>query len=177
MAATMRIDAGPSGKGRRLRQPTSFLAGLTIRKARGWRRCPDEGCRDCDGSLFSQEPLDRINVQTIWALSSAKFYDALTRMANGESGVMAGVWMHGPNATTMHPIGGRQEAWDDVSASFDGVASAADGGRVRLDDQLVVVAGDVAWKAGVERGHITLGGKLVDIDGRVTNVYRRDGGG
>lgn len=109
--------------------------------------------------------------------ASAKFYDALSRMANGESGTMTDLWMHGSNATTMHPIGGREEGWDDVSASFDGVASAAQGGHVRLDAQLVVVAGDVAWEAGVERGHITLGEERVDIDGRVTNVYRRDGDG
>lgn len=109
--------------------------------------------------------------------ASARFYDALTRMANGESGTMADLWLHGSEGTTMHPIGGRQEGWNDVSASFDGVASAAGGGRVRLDDQLVVVAGDVAWEAGVERGHITLGGERVEIDGRVTNVYRRDEAG
>lgn len=109
--------------------------------------------------------------------ASAKFYDALSRMANGETGTMADVWMHGQNVTTMHPIGGRQENWGDVSASFDGVASAAEGGQVRLDERLVVVAGDVAWEAGVERGHITMGGERVDIDGRVTNVYRRDGDG
>ena len=108
---------------------------------------------------------------------STRFYDALSRMANGERGTMTAFWTHGPSGTTMHPIGGRQEGWDDISASFDGVASAAEGGHVRLDEQLVIVAGDVAWEVGVERGHITMGGERVDIDGRVTNVYRRDGDG
>ena len=104
---------------------------------------------------------------------SAKFYTALSRMAEGEAETMAPVWSHGPEATTMHPIGGREEGWEAVNGSFNGVASAAQGGQVRLDDQSIHVAGDVAWESGIERGHILLAGERVEVDGRVTNIYHR----
>ena len=105
--------------------------------------------------------------------ASARFYKALSRMAEGEKGTMAGVWSQDSDSTTMHPIGGREEGWDAVSGSFDGVASAAQGGRVQLEEQRIHVAGDVAWESGIERGHSVLAGEQVDVDGRVTNIYRR----
>lgn len=109
--------------------------------------------------------------------ASERFYDALSRMASGEKGTMADVWVQGPDVIAMHPIGGRQEGWGDVGASFDGVASiAAPGGQIRLEEQLLHVAGDVAWEVGVERGHAMLGGERVEVGGRVTNIYRRNGG-
>lgn len=108
---------------------------------------------------------------------SARFYDALSRMANGEKGTMADVWIDHPNVMTMHPIGGREEGWEAVSASFDGVASAAEGGEVRIEEQRIDVTrngeGDVAREVGVERGYIVMGGERVEVDGRVTNIYQR----
>lgn len=106
---------------------------------------------------------------------SARFYDALSRMCNGETGTMADVWIDHPNVMTMHPIGGRQEGWEDVSASFDGVAAAAEGGQVRIDEQRIDVtsSGEVAREVGVERGYIVMGGERVEVDGRVTNIYQR----
>ena len=54
--------------------------------------------------------------------------------------------------------------------------SASTGGQVRLSDQFIQVAGDMAYELGVEHGQFTLAGQPVTIDCRVTNIYRRDSG-
>ena len=108
--------------------------------------------------------------------ASRKFYGALNRMADGDSSAMADVWSHGASVTSMHPIGGRQVGWDAVAELFAQVAKLAAGGKVALTDQLIQVAGDIAYEIGVEGGDVTLGGHPVVIDHRVTNVYRREDG-
>ena len=108
--------------------------------------------------------------------ASQQFYSALTRMANGDASQLAGIWSHSAAVTTMHPIGGRQVGWDAVRASFEQVARLAMDGKVDLRDQLIQVAGDVAYELGVEHGQFKLGGKPVKIEHRVTNIYQREGG-
>ena len=108
--------------------------------------------------------------------ASNKFYAALNRMANGDAGLLAGIWSHSATVTTMHPIGGREVGWEQVRASWEQVAQLASGGQVKLDDQVIQVAGDAAYELGVERGQITLAGEQVTIDHRVTNIYRRESG-
>lgn len=109
--------------------------------------------------------------------ASANFYAALNRMAKGEAGAMEGVWSHGADVTALHPIGGRETGWQAVGGSFDGVASIASAGDIRLTQQHIVAAGDMAYEVGVETGTITLGGLMATIEHRVTNIYRRDAGG
>jgi ketosteroid isomerase-like protein len=109
--------------------------------------------------------------------ASARFYGALTRMIDGDNATMADVWSHGETVTTMHPIGGRQDGWDQVRESFAGVASLAAGGHAELRDQRIQVVGDMAYEIGVEVGQVTLAGEQIAIDQRVTNVYRREPGG
>jgi ketosteroid isomerase-like protein len=109
--------------------------------------------------------------------ASSSFYAALNGMLGGDASSLGAIWSHGATATTMHPIGGREIGWDQVRNSFEQVARLAQGGQVVLDDQLVQVAGDIAYELGVERGHATLAGQHVTIDGRVTNIYRREAGG
>jgi ketosteroid isomerase-like protein len=109
--------------------------------------------------------------------ASAAFYAALNRMANGDAGSLADTWSHGADVTTMHPIGGREVGWDKVRDSFQQVARIASGGNIRLDDQLIQVTGDLACELGVERGRARFAGEWVDLDHRVTNLYRRDAGG
>ena len=109
--------------------------------------------------------------------ASAKFYAALNRMANGDSSSMADVWAHSASVTAMHPIGGREVGWDAVRASFEQVAQLASDGKVELKDQLVQVAGDVAYEMGTEQGQLTLGGHRAAIEHRVTNIYQRQAGG
>ena len=108
--------------------------------------------------------------------ASAQFYAGLNRMANGEAGTLSDSWSHGAGVTTMHPIGGRQVGWDEVKASFDGVAKVSSDGKIGLKDQLIQVAGDMAYELGIEHGQFKMAGHQVSLEHRVTNVYRREAG-
>jgi len=108
--------------------------------------------------------------------ASEQFYGALNTMLNGDAGPLAAIWSHGPDVTTMHPIGGREVGWDQGRGAWANVAEVATDGKVRIKDQLVQVAGDVAYEVGIEQGQFKLGGHLVTVEGRVTNIYRREAG-
>ncbi|MCU9847445.1 nuclear transport factor 2 family protein [Defluviimonas sp. WL0024] len=108
--------------------------------------------------------------------ASERFYAALNAMANGDNGPMADVWSASEGATAQHPIGGRNLGRADVVASFGAVAKAATGGEVALLDQKIELGGDMAVETGVEKGRVTLAGHAAEIEHRVTNVYRREGG-
>ena len=108
--------------------------------------------------------------------ASERFYTALNRMLNGDAGPVAEAWSHGATVTTMHPIGGREVGWKSVGESWTQIAELATGGHAKLSDQLIQVVGDVAYEVGVEKGQVTLAGKQVPIEHRVTNVYRREAG-
>jgi ketosteroid isomerase-like protein len=108
--------------------------------------------------------------------ASAQFYAALNRMVRGDAAAMDGIWSHDASVTTLHPIGGRQTGWDEVRGSFAQVGQVATGGRVELRDQYIQVGGDLAYEIGVEKGQATIGGERVEIEQRVTNIYRREGG-
>jgi len=108
--------------------------------------------------------------------ASEQFYAALNRMLDGDATPLADIWSHDADVTTLHPIGGRQDGWDEVRGSFAQVAQLAAGGHAELRDQSIRVAGDVAWEIGVERGQATLAGEALAIEQRVTNVYRREAG-
>ena len=88
--------------------------------------------------------------------ASLNFYAAINLMANGDSSQLTDIWSHSPTVTTMHPIGGREVGWDAVRESFEKVAQLASEGKVELRDQLIRVAGDVAYEAGVEHGRDAL---------------------
>ena len=108
--------------------------------------------------------------------ASSQFYAALNRMLNGDAGSLADIWSHGATVTTMHPIGGREVGWDQVRNSWEQVAQISSAGQVRLDDQIIQMAGDMAYEIGLERGQATLAGQQVTIDHRVTNIYRQESG-
>ncbi|MFC3108671.1 YybH family protein [Undibacterium arcticum] len=108
--------------------------------------------------------------------ASEQFYAALNNMANGDPRPMSDIWSHGATVTAMHPIGGQQVGWDKVRESFQQVAQIASEGRVRLDDQMIQVTGDLAYELGSERGQAKFGGQQVTLDHRVTNIYRREAG-
>lgn len=97
-------------------------------------------------------------------------------MINGDASVLADIWSHDSTVTTMHPIGGRQVGWDQVRISWEQVAKLASGGQLKLTDQIINVAGELAYELGIERGKAKLAGQEVTFEDRVTNVYRREGG-
>ncbi len=108
--------------------------------------------------------------------ASEQFYAALNRMANGDASLMADIWSHSTTVTTMHPIGGRQVGWDEVKEPWGQVAQLASDGQIKLNDQLIQVAGDMAYEVGTEQGQFKLAGEQVSIEHRVTNIYRREAG-
>ena len=108
--------------------------------------------------------------------ASQQFYVALNRMATGDSDAMADIWSHSATVTAMHPIGGREVGWDAVRTSFEQVARVASEGKIELRDQLIRIAGDVAYEMGVEQGRMKLGGHQAAIEHRVTNIYQRQAG-
>ena len=108
--------------------------------------------------------------------ASRQLYTAINRMVNGDAELLADIWSHSPTVTSMHPIGGREIGWEAVRTSFEKVAQLASEGKVELRDQIIHVAGDVAYEAGVEYGQLKLAGKQVSIEHRVTNIYQREAG-
>jgi ketosteroid isomerase-like protein len=109
--------------------------------------------------------------------ASDQFYGALNRMVNGDASSMAEIWSQSATVTTMHPIGGREVGWQEVRGAWEQVAALGTGGTVSLNDQLLETAGDMAYEVGIERGQMTLAGRNVPIEHRVTNVYRREADG
>jgi ketosteroid isomerase-like protein len=108
--------------------------------------------------------------------ASDQFYGALDEMAKGDASSMADVWSHEDHVTTMHPIGGREEGWDAVKASWEGVASMSEGGEVTRTDQLIRVTGDLAYELCTESASMTIAGDQLSLEGRATNVYRKKNG-
>lgn len=108
--------------------------------------------------------------------ASDQFYAALDSMGKGDAGPMDNVWSHSADVTTMQSLGGREVGWDEVAGLWGQAAQIASGGHVELADQLIRASGDMAYEVGVEKGQMTLAGKPMTIDQRVTNVYRREGG-
>jgi ketosteroid isomerase-like protein len=60
---------------------------------------------------------------------------------------------------------------------FESLLWALSDGQVALDDLVVPLTDDVAYTLGTEHGQAMLGDETVSIDWRVTNIYRREGGG
>jgi ketosteroid isomerase-like protein len=108
--------------------------------------------------------------------TAERFYAALNGVLNGDAKQMADVWSQTADATTMHPIGGRQVGWDQVWSSWQQVAEIASGGSVKLGDRLIRVVGDAAYELGTEHVDATLAGQPVRREVRVTNIYRREAG-
>jgi ketosteroid isomerase-like protein len=108
--------------------------------------------------------------------ASEQFYAALNRMLSGDAGPMGDIWSHSAGVTAMHPIGGREVGWDRVRESWEQVAKMASGGQVKLSDQVIQIAGDMAYEVGTEQGEAKLGGQQVSLEHRVTNIYRQEAG-
>jgi ketosteroid isomerase-like protein len=126
--------------------------------------------------LCGQEAQQFMQAEDEVRAASEKFYAALNRMLNGDPGSLTDIWSHDASVTAMHPIGGREIGWDQVRKSFEHVSQLTSAGLVRLNDQIIQVAGDVAYELGVERARSTLAGQPVAGDCRVTNIYRRESG-
>lgn len=106
--------------------------------------------------------------------ASEQFYAALNRLMNGDAGSLADIWSHSAAVTTLQSSGGRQIGWDEVRESWEQVAQMVSAGRIKLRDQLIQVAGEVAYELGTEQFSMTMAGQSILGERRVTNVYRRE---
>lgn len=104
--------------------------------------------------------------------ASARFYDALNRMAAGDATPMAAAWARIDDVSAQHPIGGRDQGYDTVIGSFAKVAGIAGGGNIRLTEQAIDAGSDMAVETGIEDGTLVIAGQTAKIHHRVTNVYR-----
>ena len=107
---------------------------------------------------------------------STQFYAALKGMLNGDARALSDVWPHRSFVTAMHPLGGRQVGWAEVRKTWDQIARRSSEGKVELKDQLIRLAGEVAYEVGVEHIEAKLGGQKVAAKIRVTNIYQREAG-
>ncbi len=105
--------------------------------------------------------------------ASARFYDALNRMAAGDAAPMADVWARSGDVSAQHPIGGRDRGYETVVASFANVAEIPGGGDISLVDQVIDAGSDMAIETGTETGTLVIAGHRATLDHRVSNVYRR----
>jgi ketosteroid isomerase-like protein len=107
---------------------------------------------------------------------SDHFYAALSSMLRGDPEPMMEAWSHGPDVSTMHPLGEREIGWSEVEGPWRGVASMCSAGHVSLKDQVVVAQGNLAYETGYEVGEGTLAGRIFNFHHRVTNIYRLEDG-
>lgn len=107
---------------------------------------------------------------------STQFYAALNRMLNGNAHALSDIWSHRSFVTAMHPLGGRQLGWAKVRKTWEQIARRSSEGKVELKDQLIRVAGEIAYEVGVEYVQAKLGGQKVAVEIRVTNIYQREAG-
>jgi len=105
---------------------------------------------------------------------SRQFYAALKRMLNGDARALSDVWSHRSFVTAMHPLGGRQVGWAEIRKTWEQIAQRSSEGNVELKDQLIRLAGEVAYEVGVEHVEAKLGGHKVAAKIRVTNIYQRE---
>lgn len=104
---------------------------------------------------------------------SDRFYSALNRLDISQ---LQNVWSQSNTVTTMHPMGGEQVGWPEVRKSFEEAAQGMTDVHVELADQRIQTGEDLAYETGIERGRGTVAGEQIEIEHRVTNVYRREGG-
>ncbi|MEM8843627.1 MAG: nuclear transport factor 2 family protein [Pseudomonadota bacterium] len=102
---------------------------------------------------------------------SKQFYAALNQMLGGDANALIELWAHTPDATTMHPIGGREVGWENIKASFERVARSSAGGYVEMTDRLIRIHGDTAYEVGIEHAEFEVAGTPLTVNSRVTNIF------
>ena len=108
--------------------------------------------------------------------ASDQYRDALEELLDGNASPMADIWSHEDDVTTMHINGGREEGWEAVGGGLEGFASACTDGTVTRTDHVIRVTGDLAYELYNQSISVTFAGEPLSVEGRVTNVYRKEEG-
>ena len=109
--------------------------------------------------------------------ASDRFYQALNKLLNGDSFDMEQVWSHGPNVSTMHPLGGLETDWEKVWGGWQMASQAISGGKAEVRDLQVFALGDVGYTTGVEDAYGIIGGTTARFVARCTNIYWKEADG
>jgi ketosteroid isomerase-like protein len=113
--------------------------------------------------------------------ASDRFYAALSELSRGNPGPMADVWSQGADVSAMHPVGGRELGWEQVWQSFDQAARQVLESPMTVerswvsDLKLVRLREDLAYTLCTEHVDCTIGGQPISLQGRATNIFRREG--
>ena len=106
-----------------------------------------------------------------------QLYGKVNQALNGDAGPILEAWSHAPDATVMHPGGGRQLGWDEVRGAWEAWAGSVTDGGIQPGELAVrLLTPDIAIVSGRETGSGTLGGERCEVDARMTLVMRREGG-
>lgn len=109
--------------------------------------------------------------------TAEEFYDALNEVFKGDVALMKAIWSHADDVVYMGPGGSIKVGWKNISKDWEAQASRKLGGHVELKDVHFVMGNDIAVMTGRETGQNTnIGGKREQVDIRVTNTFRREGG-
>jgi uncharacterized protein (TIGR02246 family) len=109
--------------------------------------------------------------------ASARFYEALNRLCNGDPNPMSDAWWHDETVTVGHPMGSWVMGWDAVWLTWLEFSKALEKTTVEVAGVTVRALGDdLAYTTGTESVALTMGGKELRGTSQDTNIFRqRDG--
>jgi ketosteroid isomerase-like protein len=104
-------------------------------------------------------------------------YDAaLNQLYTGDATLILEVWSHSADVTAILPVAGRKPGWEQIPASWEQFARLCSGGQGTLRDPLVHVGTDLAYVVGTYAVQVTVAGKAIAYEPRVTRIFRREAG-
>ena len=111
--------------------------------------------------------------------AEARFYEALLRLMNGDSGPLKEVLSHREDATAFLGWGGYERGWAELEARWEWARSQFASGRSVTPETIAIdVSGDLAYTVAIERGDVQLAGRDERDRSaiRATHIYRREDG-
>ena len=127
--------------------------------------------------LYSESPAhagDRDTAEIRTAVAS--FYTALNVMFTGDLEPMKRGWSHKKDVTYMGPDGSFHVGWKQVSAEWEKQAALKLGGKVEPKGMRITVGRDLGIVSNYEVGKNVAGGKAINVNIRVTSMFRKENG-
>ena len=117
-------------------------------------------------------------VEEFTASVLARQIEAEEAFHQGDAGPRMALWSRRDPVTLFGAIGMSESGWEQLSQTFQWVASRfSEVTHYRFDLELVQVSGDMAYTLGFERFNGSVAGRPVNpITVRATHIYRREDG-
>jgi uncharacterized protein (TIGR02246 family) len=103
-----------------------------------------------------------------------RFYAAMNSLDIGE---MDGVWMDDGSAVCVHPGREAITGYERIRESWLMIFAATDSMMIAATNELITIAGEVAWVACTETISIMTDEGLAAAAAQATNIFRRSGEG